>query len=99
MPSSLHAQMTRRAISPRFAIRIFLNIQIIWSDQCGESRLGCPPGAARPFTAPPQTQKGARGCAPGFTEVLAQLHFFALMANNSCPYSIGWPLLPSFFTI
>src|SRR5580658_8089779 len=27
MPSSLHAQMTRRAISPRFAIRIFLNMK------------------------------------------------------------------------
>src|ERR1700692_2812554 len=27
MPSSLHAQMTRRAISPRFAISIFLNIR------------------------------------------------------------------------
>src|SRR5882672_10158432 len=26
MPSSLQAQITRRAISPRFAIRIFLNI-------------------------------------------------------------------------
>src|ERR1019366_8368380 len=26
MPSSLHAQITRRAISPRFAIRIFLNM-------------------------------------------------------------------------
>src|SRR5581483_415152 len=26
MPSSLHAQMTRRAISPRFATRIFLNM-------------------------------------------------------------------------
>src|SRR5580698_9937110 len=25
MPRSLHAQITRRAISPRFAIRIFLN--------------------------------------------------------------------------
>jgi hypothetical protein len=25
-PSSLHAQMTRRAISPRLAIRIFLNM-------------------------------------------------------------------------
>ena len=27
MPSSLQAQMTRRAISPRLAIRIFLNMQ------------------------------------------------------------------------
>src|SRR5262245_44141215 len=27
MPSSLHAQMTRRAISPRFAINTFLNIR------------------------------------------------------------------------
>jgi hypothetical protein len=26
MPSSLQAQMIRRAISPRFAIRIFLNM-------------------------------------------------------------------------
>src|SRR5712671_6113672 len=27
MPSSLHAQITRRAISPRLAIRIFLNMK------------------------------------------------------------------------
>src|SRR5579863_880697 len=28
IPSSLHAQITRSAISPRLAIRIFLNIEI-----------------------------------------------------------------------
>src|ERR1700688_422187 len=28
MPNSLQAQMTRRAISPRFAIRIFLNMLV-----------------------------------------------------------------------
>src|SRR5215469_593445 len=26
-------------------------------------------------------------------------HFFGRITNNSCPYSIGWPLLASFFTI
>src|ERR1039458_3157362 len=58
MPSSLHAQMTRSAISPRFAIRIFLNISAqMW---------GQPPSAVRraqpgPSTASLQTQKGARG--------------------------------------
>src|SRR5271157_146632 len=30
MPSSLHAQMTRSAISPRFATRIFLNIRVFF---------------------------------------------------------------------
>src|SRR5258708_8755957 len=44
-PSSLQAQMTRRAISPRFAIRIFLNI----------------PGAAvrpRPLAVGPDAEEG-----------------------------------------
>src|SRR5688572_18947186 len=30
MPSSRHAKMTRRATSPRFAIRIFLNMLMPW---------------------------------------------------------------------
>src|SRR5216683_6420364 len=36
MPSSLHAQMTRRAISPRLATRIFLNMVRMWA--CGSAR-------------------------------------------------------------
>src|SRR5580693_991553 len=39
MPSSLHAQMTRKAISPRFATRIFLNMICLrrpaWDDLSG----------------------------------------------------------------
>src|SRR5678815_325154 len=38
MPSSLQAQITRRAISPRFAIKIFLNIFWDWS---GLASLDC----------------------------------------------------------
>src|ERR1700733_6408707 len=26
-------------------------------------------------------------------------HFFGLIKNSSCPYSMGWPLEASFFTI
>src|SRR5450631_90523 len=44
MPSSLHAQITRSAISPRLAISIFLNIlRIVW---------GQPPSVVRPGEAP-----------------------------------------------
>ena len=41
MPSSLQAQMTLKAISPRFAIRIFLNMQgyLLFTDADGEERL------------------------------------------------------------
>src|SRR5271155_3678587 len=46
------------------------------------------------------TQKGARDARPDPHHlVLTTLHFFVRMANSSCPYSIGWPLLPIFFTI
>src|SRR6516162_9890563 len=49
MPSSLQAQITRRAISPRFAIRIFLNMKGCARSCCGQSpgaALGAPPNPA-----------------------------------------------------
>src|SRR5260370_7833486 len=62
MPSSLHAQMTRSAISPRFAISIFLNI----SDQLrGQPALGYPPGAARLFQCVSSDAKKRARRAPG----------------------------------
>src|SRR5215469_12541214 len=83
MPSSLHAQITRRAISPRLAMRIFLNINSVELDHTD--------GDAR---APLKL-----GLEDAGVPVHAQTHFFGRIANNSCPYSIGWPFLTRHFTI
>src|ERR1700690_830279 len=124
MASSLQAQITRRAISPRFAIRIFLNIRQI--------------GLAKKLL--PQrhrdTEKSEKGKT--FTQnnnashhrtISIARHFLfswfslclcvsvvksdsvvkggcpprsqlrALIANNSCPYSMGALFSTSLFTI
>src|SRR6516164_9315387 len=44
IPSSLQAQITRRAISPRFAMRIFLNMNYVGTS---EKLCGCHPGRRR----------------------------------------------------
>src|SRR5690606_25313262 len=58
MPSSRAAQMTRSAISPRLAIRIFLNI--IYR---GASPLGLPCTLSRGGPAAPLRSRGSR-CSP-----------------------------------
>src|SRR6266550_8485575 len=100
IPNSLQAQITRSAISPRFAIRIFLNIpclDAIHSDFQIAKDLralflleGFPAVAEAKSRAPcflsPDRHNNDR-------------HDRGRMANNSCPYSIGCPLATSFFTI
>src|SRR6516225_8772319 len=104
MPSSLHAQITRSAISPRLAIRTFLNmIQLsalsrqpfLPENPCGDSRLGCPPDEVRLLEQTSSTNKKARKAAHRGL----RFHFFGRIANSSWPYSIGWPLVASFFRI
>src|SRR5215468_2915184 len=91
IPSSLQAQIIRSAISPRFAMSIFLNMLLNYQLQalCWEQS---PHALAR--SSRPNTKIGAIS-RPDLRQTG---HFFGRMANNSCPYSIGWPFETNFFT-
>src|SRR2546427_7610651 len=99
IPSSLQAQITRSAISPRFAIRIFLNIpclDVIHSDfQIAKDLRAL--FALEDFE---QSRKSvARVLLSPDRHDHDRGHNRCRIANNSCPYSIGCPFATSFFTI
>src|SRR5271165_2518714 len=99
-PSSLHAQITRRAISPRLAMRIFLNM--ISDERRAMSDEQVWPSFDSLLTAHGSLlktgkRKEARLGAPRNGE--SYCHFFGLITNNSWPYSIGCPFVASFLMI
>src|SRR5579859_7930345 len=64
MPSSLHAQITRSAISPRFAIRIFLNMTFSFQLSAVSSQLKRWFRSWQLETVPLEDKKKARFDAP-----------------------------------
>ncbi len=78
MPSSWHARMMRRAISPRLAIRTFWNKDLSPSSK----RARLPPGARRAGV-------GSTGLPsrPGAPPIFA---YAGSTRKSTCPYSTGW---------
>src|ERR1039458_7355300 len=73
MPNSLQAQITRRAISPRFAIRILLNMKSVVRAFAWESTVGCAlkgrgfsHAVAQPLICHPERASAREGSAVSF---------------------------------
>src|ERR1700757_5048249 len=95
MPSSLHAQITRSAISPRLAIRIFLNMGKRYELRAMSFEHRVQAGGSKLVAHNLRTEKRRGRARP--VKTLSD-HFFGRITNNSWPYSMGWPLLASFLT-
>ena len=85
MPSSLQAQMTRRAISPRLATRILLNIVQVAAYFLRLGRIpnnGCPYSTGCPFSAK------IRSTSPPMSDSISFISFMASTMHSVCPASI-----------
>ena len=85
MPSSRQARMTRRAISPRLAMRIFLNIGAAALRPSCTLKSFCPNSTGLPFSARISTMVPATSASISF------ISFIASTMQSVCPSRIALP--------
>ena len=83
IPSSLHAQITRRAISPRFATRILLNMSVA----AYFLRLGRIPNSGWPYSTGCPFSTNIRRTSPVPSDSISFINFMASTMHNVCPSS------------
>ena len=79
IPNSLHAQMTRSAISPRLATRIFWNMSV---DAGYFFRLGCMPKSGWPYSTGCPFSTKMRSTSPLMSDSISFMSFMASTMHN-----------------
>ena len=101
-PSSWQARWIRRAISPRLATRIFLNMLFTHNEtRCVQRLKLTRPAPATAAQGPPRRTGGVplpAVCSPareeGSGEAAQGVVLSHSITNSGCPYSTAWPFSP-----